>query len=45
MPWYGMMSFCLVCVVAVATPGPGVAAVIARSLARGHAGALAVATR
>jgi threonine/homoserine/homoserine lactone efflux protein len=27
MSWYGLFSFCLVYVVAVATPGPGVAAV------------------
>ncbi len=39
--WYGMLSFCAVYMVAVATPGPGIAAVIARSLARGHAGAAA----
>jgi threonine/homoserine/homoserine lactone efflux protein len=36
-----MVSFCTVYVVAVATPGPGVTAVIARSLARGHSGAAA----
>jgi threonine/homoserine/homoserine lactone efflux protein len=41
MSWYGMLSFCAVYIAAVATPGPGVAAVIARSLARGHAGAAA----
>ncbi len=39
MSWYGMLSFCAVYIVAVATPGPGVMAVIARGLARGHAGA------
>jgi len=35
MSWYGLGIFCAIYVVAVATPGPGVAAVIARSLARG----------
>jgi threonine/homoserine/homoserine lactone efflux protein len=38
---YGLISFCLIYTLAVATPGPGVAAVIARSLARGHTGAVA----
>lgn len=41
MSWYGILSFCAVYFAAVATPGPGVAAVIARSLARGHRGAAA----
>ena len=35
MSWYGLVTFCAVYVLAVATPGPGVAAVIARGLARG----------
>src|SRR5262249_51151259 len=39
MTWYGLSVFALVYVVAVATPGPGVAAVIARSLGRGLHGA------
>ena len=39
MSWYGMATFCVVYAVAVATPGPGVAAIIARGLARGTAGA------
>jgi threonine/homoserine/homoserine lactone efflux protein len=38
---YGIVSFGAVYFSAVATPGPGVAAVIARSLARGHSGAAA----
>ncbi len=41
MSWYGMVSFCAVYMLAVATPGPGVAAVIARGLARGPQGASA----
>jgi len=41
MSWYGLISFCIVYTVAVATPGPGVAAVIARSLARGISGSAA----
>jgi hypothetical protein len=41
MTWYGILSLCAVYIAAVATPGPGVAAVIARSLARGHTGAAA----
>lgn len=41
MTWYGLVSFCTVYFLAVATPGPGVAAVIARGLARGPQGALA----
>ena len=39
MSWYGLLTFCAVYFVAVATPGPGVAAVIAQGLARGSAGA------
>jgi threonine/homoserine/homoserine lactone efflux protein len=39
MTWYGMATFCAVYFLAVATPGPGVAAVIAQGLARGSAGA------
>jgi threonine/homoserine/homoserine lactone efflux protein len=39
MSWYGLITFCAVYFVAVATPGPGVAAVIAQGLARGAAGA------
>jgi threonine/homoserine/homoserine lactone efflux protein len=38
---YGLLIFSSVYVLAVATPGPGVAAVIARSLARGTQGAIA----
>jgi threonine/homoserine/homoserine lactone efflux protein len=38
---YGLLIFSSVYLLAVATPGPGVAAVIARSLARGTQGALA----
>ena len=36
---YGLATFCVVYFAAVATPGPGVAAVIAQGLARGSAGA------
>ncbi len=36
---YGLLVFCLVYAIAVASPGPGVAAVVARSLARGARGA------
>jgi threonine/homoserine/homoserine lactone efflux protein len=36
---YGLVTFCVVYFVAVATPGPGVAAVIAQGLARGSVGA------
>jgi threonine/homoserine/homoserine lactone efflux protein len=36
---YGLLTFCAVYALAVATPGPGVAAVIARSLAHGFKGA------
>jgi threonine/homoserine/homoserine lactone efflux protein len=39
MTWYGLSVFGLVYVLAVATPGPGVAAVIARSLGHGLRGA------
>jgi threonine/homoserine/homoserine lactone efflux protein len=38
---YGLLIFSSIYVLAVATPGPGVAAVIARSLARGTQGAIA----
>jgi threonine/homoserine/homoserine lactone efflux protein len=38
---YGLLIFSSVYVLAVATPGPGVAAIIARSLARGTQGAAA----
>ncbi len=40
MSWYGLATFCAVYFLAVATPGPGVAAVIARGLAHGPRGAL-----
>lgn len=36
---YGLLTFCAVYVLAVATPGPGIAAVVARSLAHGFRGA------
>jgi threonine/homoserine/homoserine lactone efflux protein len=39
MSWYGLATFCVTYFLAVATPGPGVAAVISQSLARGAAGA------
>src|ERR1700687_6314724 len=39
MSLYGLVTFCVVYFVAVAAPGPGVAAVSAQSLARGSAGA------
>jgi threonine/homoserine/homoserine lactone efflux protein len=39
MSLYGLLTFCAVYALAVATPGPGVAAVIARSLAHGLKGA------
>jgi threonine/homoserine/homoserine lactone efflux protein len=35
----GMLTFCAVYALAVATPGPGVAAIVARSLAHGFRGA------
>jgi threonine/homoserine/homoserine lactone efflux protein len=38
---YGILTFCAVYALAVATPGPGVAAIIARSLAHGFKGAAA----
>jgi threonine/homoserine/homoserine lactone efflux protein len=41
MPWYDLLTFGVVYFVAVATPGPGVAAVIAQGLARGTQGAAA----
>jgi threonine/homoserine/homoserine lactone efflux protein len=39
MTLYGLLTFCAVYGLAVATPGPGIAAVIARSLAHGFKGA------
>jgi threonine/homoserine/homoserine lactone efflux protein len=39
MTMYGLLTFCAVYALAVATPGPGVAAIIARSLAHGFKGA------
>jgi threonine/homoserine/homoserine lactone efflux protein len=39
MSLYGLSVFCLVYVLAVAAPGPGVASVVARALARGTQGA------
>ncbi len=36
---YGLSVFCLVYAIAVASPGPGVASVVARSLGRGVSGA------
>jgi threonine/homoserine/homoserine lactone efflux protein len=39
MTFYGLLTFCAVYGLAVATPGPGIAAVIARSLAHGFKGA------
>lgn len=39
MTFYGLITFCAVYALAVATPGPGIAAVIARSLAHGFKGA------
>jgi threonine/homoserine/homoserine lactone efflux protein len=41
MSYYGLATFCGVYFLAVATPGPGVAAVIAQGLARGSRGASA----
>ena len=35
---YGLLTFCAVYVLAVATPGPGIAAIIARVLSRGTTG-------
>jgi threonine/homoserine/homoserine lactone efflux protein len=37
--FYGLITFCAVYALAVATPGPGIAAIIARSLAHGTRGA------
>jgi threonine/homoserine/homoserine lactone efflux protein len=39
MSWYGFATFCVAYFLAVATPGPGVAAVISQALSRGAAGA------
>src|SRR3954471_20018636 len=39
MTLYGLAVFCLAYALAVATPGPGVAAIVARSLSRGTQGA------
>jgi threonine/homoserine/homoserine lactone efflux protein len=39
MSWYGLATFCVAYFLAVATPGPGVAAVISQALSRGVAGA------
>lgn len=39
MSFYGLITFCAVYALAVATPGPGIAAIIARSLAHGFKGA------
>lgn len=39
MSFYGLLTFCAVYALAVATPGPGIAAIIARSLAHGFKGA------
>jgi threonine/homoserine/homoserine lactone efflux protein len=36
---YGLLTFCAVYTLAVATPGPGIAAIVARSLAHGFEGA------
>lgn len=41
MSFYGLLIFASIYLLAVATPGPGVAAIIARSLARGTQGAVA----
>ena len=41
MSWYGLVTFCAVYALAVATPGPGVAAAVARGLSRGSTGASA----
>jgi threonine/homoserine/homoserine lactone efflux protein len=41
MSFYGLLTFCAVYALAVATPGPGVAAIIARSLAHGFRGSFA----
>ena len=39
MSWYGFATFCVAYFLAVATPGPGVAAVISQALSRGASGA------
>lgn len=39
MTLYGLLTFCAVYALAVATPGPGIAAIVARSLAHGAKGA------
>ncbi|HEU4591609.1 MAG TPA: LysE family translocator [Steroidobacteraceae bacterium] len=39
MSFYGLVTFCAVYALAVATPGPGIAAIVARSLAHGFKGA------
>jgi threonine/homoserine/homoserine lactone efflux protein len=39
MTWYGLATFCIAYFLAVATPGPGVAAVISQGISRGAAGA------
>jgi threonine/homoserine/homoserine lactone efflux protein len=44
MSLYGFVAFCTVYLLAVATPGPGVAAVLTRSLAHGMRGAPAFIT-
>jgi threonine/homoserine/homoserine lactone efflux protein len=38
MSWYGLVTFCVAYFLAVATPGPGVAAVISQAISRGAAG-------
>jgi threonine/homoserine/homoserine lactone efflux protein len=38
MSWYGLATFCVAYFLAVATPGPGVAAVISQAMSRGAAG-------
>jgi threonine/homoserine/homoserine lactone efflux protein len=39
MSWYGLATFCITYFLAVATPGPGVAAVMSQAMSRGAAGA------
>jgi len=39
MSMYGLLAFCVAYVLAVASPGPGVAAILARSLGHGMRGA------
>lgn len=39
MSFYGLMVFALIYLLAVATPGPGIAAIVARALGRGTRGA------